>query len=72
MKESFCSWLSKQTDRDDPIGDLARDVRDDSSRPHGNSGYRKWFGHIRIRSYSNSLVMDAFRKAWREYEDSLH
>ena len=30
---SFHSWLVRQCDRDDPVGDLARDVRDDQDMP---------------------------------------
>jgi len=31
MAVNFKTWLLQQVDRDDPIGDLARDLRDDST-----------------------------------------
>ena len=35
--KSFTSCLKAQTDRDSDIGDLARDVADDPTGPHGRS-----------------------------------
>jgi hypothetical protein len=40
----FGDWLDDQTDRDDPVGDLARDRRDDPVPPIGGytSPSRSW------------------------------
>jgi len=53
FKESFYKWLIKQKKRNDPIGDLARDVprppRDPSTggeAPKGHAGYYQWVGHL--------------------------
>jgi hypothetical protein len=35
---SFTRWLFAQADRDDPVGDLARDAKADSDFPDGTPG----------------------------------
>ena len=35
---TFTSWLLDQVDRDDPVGDVARDARDDPNFPSGSPG----------------------------------
>jgi hypothetical protein len=42
MTHTFSSWLALQRERQDPIGDLARDVKDDPRPPHGNCRLKGW------------------------------
>lgn len=35
---AFTRWLLDQADRDDPVGDLARDARSDPNFPEGTVG----------------------------------
>ncbi len=70
-KITFVAWILQQIDRDDPIGDLARDVKDDVNRPPDDSGYRVWLNHIEFRSHHEQDVMDTFKAAWKEYKAFL-
>lgn len=53
---TFATWLSEQTDRDDPIGDLARDFVEDTSAPHN------------LFALSAHIVCE-WRKAKREWRE---
>jgi len=56
--QTFLSWLLSQTNRDDPIGDLARDFQADSARPATNASIEE------IRTYLEDLrVSDAALRA---------
>lgn len=39
--EPFGTWLRRQANRDDWVGDLARDFRDGGSRAYTSSGVRE-------------------------------
>ena len=34
MPTTFAAWLAKQLDRDDPVGDIARELEHDKCAPH--------------------------------------
>ncbi len=62
----FTGWLKRQADRDDPVGDLARDVRDDL-------GFPTWPGTVAsARAYlegrAGAPALDALRRAITEFE----
>lgn len=40
-EEPFGTWLRRQADRDDPVGDLARDFRDGGSRAYTLIGVKR-------------------------------
>lgn len=42
---TFYEWLMQQIERDDPIGDLARDAKSDSTAPR-DSGLYRWDVHL--------------------------
>lgn len=66
-KFSFYTWLQLQRKRGDNIGYLAIDTEQDSSRPHGKSGYKIWKKHIDFASDHDPDVMQTFELAWQEY-----
>lgn len=65
---TFYQWLMKQRHRDDPIGDLARDAKeDDCSFARGpNVGYTKWETHLCVKM-ACSGAMEALEEAWTRY-----
>jgi hypothetical protein len=64
-KTAFVKWLFAQADRDNPIGDLARDSREDLKFPRG--GNKSTIGEY--LSQYDSHVTDAFEDAKREYRE---
>lgn len=67
MTITFCRWLRQQAERDDPIGDLARDFADDKR------GVLQWF---RVEDWPNPplsrlYTMLRFRFACSEALDTL-
>lgn len=68
-RRGFASWLKKQIDRDDPIGDLARDAeRDDDWPPSDESkgGIESYLHYKR----ACSEALEAFSDAWQEWSES--
>lgn len=62
---TFYNWLILQTKRNDPIGDLARDVVQDESSP-GNVSISQWRSYMRYAT-SYAPAMQAFEQAVKEY-----
>lgn len=65
---SFYTWLKKQCHRDDPVGDLARDVAADPDWPRIQGMRLKGY-----REYLESMVacdgaIRALERAHKEYE----
>ena len=63
---AFSTWLAKQQERDDPIGDLAKDVQRDPDRPGARAQYPGWVNHLQAKQASGA-AMDALQRAWQEY-----
>lgn len=64
--ENFAQWLFSNSERDDPIGDLARDALSDSDFPRGakcHEEVRRYLEHY------SSVVMEALDDAWLEYSE---
>jgi hypothetical protein len=69
----FQEWLLEQSERNDAVGDLARDYRDNlfHSRPGGELSDNDFFD--RVQSVPNSLRMgagsalEAFKEAYNEW-----
>lgn len=64
---TFMQWLMKQNKRNDPVGDLARDVKDDRRRkPKSRKGWRRFL------SDANACdgALHASEQAWNEYESA--
>lgn len=65
MTETFSTWLSQQSDRDDVVGELARSVSDDEMFPeHGDKAI--FDGYF---SADNTVaeLRSAFERAWDEF-----
>jgi len=63
---SFTGWLKRQHRRNDPIGDLARDVLRDPNWPRGRT--LKPFLEYLTRQGASERARAALEKAWREYQ----
>lgn len=65
-RSPFHKWIERQLDRDDEVGDLARDVFRDKRFPLGASTPREVEDYL--SRHSNHIIR-AVRQAWREYEE---
>lgn len=63
----FTGWLAGQQDRNDLIGDLAREVAQDTCWPSGPGTLKQLEGHLTHRHVAHCGVIDALREAWAEY-----
>ena len=63
---TFYEWLLTQKKRDDPVGDLARDVAQDSCWPAEAVHAAPTLRYLEEISVSRA-VLEAARRAWREY-----
>lgn len=61
---SFKKWLLQQKDRDDPVGDLARDANNDEHTPSSIQDWKKYFNRIRACEGAH----EALERAVREYK----
>ena len=62
-KQTFNQWLKKQTKRNDPIGDLARDAANDSERkPRTLEGWRDHLYDNSACDGAHSALEDAYRE----------
>ena len=69
---SFYSWLQHHRNRDDAVGDLARDARADDRFPRTSKWHPHPFGKARFqrylyRHYACDGALAAFETAWGEY-----
>ena len=69
-KRSFLAWLKRQATRNDPVGDLARDAKDDTSAPRGRATKAIWLQFLKSAGASDGAI-SAFRKGWDEFADEL-
>lgn len=65
-KQSFFEWLMEQTDRDDPIGDLARDAKSDMRFPVSATHFGRVLGHLAAMG-AGQPAKQALQEAWGEY-----
>lgn len=65
MKSEFITWLKKQKDRDDMVGDLAADlIRDKDCNAKTIEAFRR---HLQLRRVSGPVI-DALNRAAREFD----
>lgn len=62
----FYRWLMRQTDRDDPIGDLAEDVKRDTSYPMERDSLKAIRFYLTCRCACEE-VLQALEEAWSEF-----
>lgn len=65
MITSFDTWIRTQTERNDSVGRLARDVSADKEAPD-TIWKANWLEHLAVRKAGRG-AMAAFEKAWGEY-----
>ena len=63
MRNNFCSWLLRQKDMQDPIGDLARDVQEDINNRKSNPNYPQFANGANVR-YKFPRYSSDFRDWW--------
>ena len=63
----FYEWLITQTDRDDPIGDLASDMKRDQDVPTTEDDREIWALHLQKRNESYEALA-ALSAGWEEYQ----
>lgn len=67
-KMTFYGWIVKKHLKTmAPVGDLARDMKDDDTFPR-RAGYEKIRSYLEWDCKACSDCLDAFEKAWAEYE----
>lgn len=64
---SFRAWLKTQRERNDPIGDLARDADNDPGTPTGRAAKNAWYGHLIQQADASTGAVKALDEAWSEF-----
>ncbi len=64
MTSSFANWLFDQVDREDEVGDLAREFEDDEGFPDDGDRavYEAYFDEFDVDTQA------VFERAWEEFE----
>ena len=62
MAQRFYQWLMRQIDRQDPVGELARDIRAGRGIPDGDT----WLHHWLTGDVDGQI--QRWRLAWAEWE----
>jgi uncharacterized protein YozE (UPF0346 family) len=65
-RNSFYAWLMAQAKRDDPIGDLAQDVRRDPDAPKYAFRQKTWREHLQNNNACESAIV-ALNSAFDEF-----
>jgi hypothetical protein len=66
---TFPDWLVRQAHRDDPVGDIARDMLDDPRWPNGERLLAEYFDYL-IAERASQLALQALQQAWDEWSAS--
>lgn len=67
MSETFYGWLMKQTRRNSPTGDIARDVEADANFPGEGDTFQVYRKHLEKMGACDD-AMEALAGAWRDYK----
>ncbi len=62
----FGDWLPFQVDRDDPVGDIARDLLEDPYAPRDAETLQEIEDYLR-RLHASRQALAALRDAWAEW-----
>jgi len=62
--------MMSQIDRDDAIGDLARDMSIDSEFPRGSQSFKKWVAHL-VHKDACQRALEALSDAFDAYNSIL-
>ena len=64
----FKIWISYFQDVDLPIGDLARNIRDDENFPDTND-FKVLLNYVK-RNIGNDTTTEVFKNVWKYYSES--
>jgi len=65
-RKAFKTWIKKFNKEDSPIGDLARDIKNDNKFPIGKN-FIKMHSYLQSINASNNAI-DVYKKAFRLFE----
>jgi uncharacterized protein YozE (UPF0346 family) len=65
-RSPFHRWVAQQIERNDPVGDLARDIKRDRRFPISEASYDQLRSYLERASRSTAPVK-AFKQAWAEF-----
>jgi len=63
----FITWILKQSERNDKIGDLASDIKDDKKFPNKNASFEKIEEYLEMNGACDNAMV-AFQEAKKEYQ----
>ena len=63
---NFSEWLLSQSDKESPIGDLARDANRDETFPRNARGIREVKAYL-VRHHADEYVLNIFKEAVNEF-----
>lgn len=69
---TFYEWLLTITDRDNPIGDFARDAKSDSNFPQDVNSWEKLNDYLENHAHAVDRAIEAGHDAFVEYKQSWH
>lgn len=68
----FTTWLKRQSDRSDAIGDLARGVKHDGTWPrYTEPTLEKYHSYLVRQHGASEESLEALKAAWGEYRDKF-
>lgn len=65
--DRFYDWLMLQVDRDDPTGDLARHIKEDTTFPKRAIRIRTMKNHLRAQQACSEAIEALDNAFWNEY-----
>lgn len=65
----FTRWLREQSQRNDRIGDLARDLRVDADWPTKSQKFDTFWAHLQAQ-HADDSALESFVYAWLEFLDA--
>lgn len=63
----FAEWLQNQTERQDPIGDLASDAQHDERPKPTENSLKAWRSFL-LNANACQEALAALHEAWKEYK----
>jgi len=63
----FITWILEQSERNDKIGDLSKDIKNDTKFPNKNASFKKLKEHLEMSGACDDTMI-AFEEAKKEYQ----
>ena len=63
----FITWILAQSERNDKVGDLAKDIKDDIKFPNKNASFEAIKEHLKMSGACDDAMI-AFQEAKKEYQ----